>query len=118
MRYAKKAVLMTTFMVMVAAAPTASFADEKLQGKVVRAELTLCHPRPTGGGCEGSLTLETKSDGSAQQVAIKVIADTIIRKGADYLVLPATEGSMAVVTYVTEKEQKVARSIDVVGSAR
>lgn len=118
MSYVKKAVLMTALAVMLGMVPMLSFADEKLEGKVVRAELTLCHPRPTGGGCEGILTLETKAAGSAQQVAIKVIADTIIRKGPDYLLLPATQGSLAVVTYITEKEQKIARSIDVVSAAR
>src|SRR5258708_36213375 len=81
MRDVKKAVLMTAFVVVVAVVPTASFADERVEGKVVRAELTLCDPRPTGGGCQGTLTLETKADGAPQQVAITVIADTIISKG-------------------------------------
>ena len=118
MRDVKKAVLMTGFVVMVAVVPTASFADERVEGKVVRAELTLCDPRPTGGGCQGTLTLEMKADGATQQVAITVIADTIIRKGQDYLLLPATQGSSVVVSYVTDKGQKIARSIDVVGAAR
>lgn len=117
MRYAKKAVI-TALVVVAGLAPSVSFADERLEGQVVRAELTLCHPRPTGGGCEGILTLETKADGSAKQVAIKVIADTIIKKGPDYLLLPATQGSLAIITYITEKEHKVARFIDVVSAAR
>lgn len=117
MRYAKKAVI-TALVVVAGLAPSVSFADERLEGQVVRAELTLCHPRPTGGGCEGILTLETKADGSAKQVAIKVIADTIIKKGPDYLLLPATQGSLAIITYITEKEHKVARFIDVVSDAR
>lgn len=75
-------------------------------------------PRPTGGGCQGTLTLETKADGTAQQVAIAVIADTIIKKGKDYLLLPATQGSSVVVSYVAAKEQKVVKSIDVVCAAR
>lgn len=98
-----------------AAAPAASAADEKLEGKVVQTNLTLCHPRPTGGGCEGTLTLETRMGGSTQQVPIKVIADTIIKKGQNFLFLPQTENNSVVMTFVTEKGQKVAKTIDVVG---
>lgn len=112
-----KAVRMTAFVVMMAVVPTASFADERVEGKVVRAELTLCDPRPTGGGCQGKLTLETTAGGSPQQVTITVIADTIIKKDQNFLVLPATQGSSVVVSYVTDKGQKVAKSIDVVGPA-
>ncbi len=119
MRDVKRVVLVIAFAGMLAVLPTASFADEKVEGKVIRAELTLCDPRPAGGGCQGTLTLETKADGStAQQMAITVIADTIIRRGQDFLLLPATQGSSVVVTYVAEKGQKVAKSIDVVGVAR
>ncbi len=114
----KRAILLTTLVVVAATAPAVSVADEKLEGNVVGTNLTLCHPRPTGGGCEGTLTLEMKTSGTAQQVAIKVIADTIIKKGQDYLFLPATQGSAVVVSYVTDKGQKVAKSIDVVGPAR
>ena len=118
MRDAKRMVLLTAFAVIVAVAPTVSLADERVEGKVARAELTMCDPRPTGGGCQGTLTLETKVDGTTQQVEITVIADTIIRRGQDYLLLPATQGSSVVVSYVTDKGQKVARSIDVAGAAR
>lgn len=119
MRGVGRIVLTTAFAVMVAGAPTASYADDKLEGKVVGTNLTLCHHNtPTGGGCEGTLTLETKAEGKAQRVEINVIADTIIRQGQDYLVLPATEGSSVVVSFVTEKGQKIAKSIDVVGAAR
>src|SRR5712692_883348 len=111
-------VLLTALVVMTATAPAVSVADEKIEGKVMGTNLTLCHPQPTGGGCEGTLTLETKTGGTAQQVAIKVIADTIIKKGQDHLLLPQTQDSSVVVIYVTEKGQKVAKSIDVVGTAR
>jgi len=111
-------VLLTALVVMTATAPAVSVADEKIEGKVMGTNLTLCHPKPTGGGCEGTLTLETKTGGTTQQVAIKVMADTIIKKGQDYLLLPQTQDNSVVVTYVTEKGQKVAKSIDVVGTAR
>src|SRR5712692_6780074 len=98
----KKGVLVIALVVMALVTPTASVADEKIEGKVMRTNLTLCHPRPTGGGCEGTLTLETKADGTAQQVAIKVIADTVIKKGQDYLLLPQTQDYSVIVTFVTE----------------
>ena len=103
---------------MVAVVPGVGLADEKLEGKVVSTNLTMCNPKPTGGGCQGDLTLKTKSAGAAQQVAITVTADTIIRKGRDFMLLPATQGSSVVVSFVTDKGQKVATSIDVVGTPR
>lgn len=117
MRQVQKAT-MTMLMVIASFLPTVSFAEERVEGRVVHAELTLCHPRPTGGGCEGSMTLETKADGLAQQAAIKVTADTIIKNGADYIVLPATQGNSVVVNYVRDKGQLVAKSIEVVSTAR
>ena len=119
MSHIKRRIFLTALVVMTVAAPGVSVADEKVEGKVADTNLTLCHPRPTGGGgCEGTLTLETKTGGATQQVAIKVIADTIIKKGQDYLLLPQTQGNSVIVTYVTDKGQKVARSIDVLGTAR
>ncbi|MGQ0681462.1 hypothetical protein [Bradyrhizobium sp.] len=118
MGYVKKAVLLTMLAMIAGLAPTMSVADEKVEGKVVSTNLTLCHPRPTGGGCEGILTLQTSAAGTTQPVSFKVIADTIIRRGQSYLVLPQTQDNSVVVTFVTEKGQKVARSIDVIGAAQ
>ena len=118
MRHFKRMALITTLATIAALAPTASIADEKLEGKVVGTNLTFCQPRPNGGGCAGTLTLETKADGTAQKVAIKVVADTIIRKGNDYLLLPATQGNSVVVSFVTGKGEKVAKSVDVISAAR
>jgi len=103
---------------MVAGAPAGTRAEEKLEGNVVHTNLTLCHPRPGGGGCEGTLTLETKAGGTAQRMLVKVIADTIIKRDQDVLFLPATQGNAVVVSYVTEKGQKVAKAINVLGPAR
>lgn len=114
----KTGIFLSALVLTAAAAPAISVADEKIEGNVVGTNLTLCHPGPTGGGCEGTLTLDTKSGGAAQQLTIKVIADTIIKKGQDYLVLPQTQDSSVIVTYVTQSGQKVAKSIDVVGTAR
>lgn len=110
--------LLATLALITIAVPQPSVAEDKIEGKVVHTNLTLCHPKPGGGGCEGTLTLETTSAGSAQKIAIKVIADTIIKKGRDVLFLPATQGNSVVVTYTNQKGQKVAKSINVVETAR
>lgn len=110
-------VLLTGLVAITAAMPGVSVAAEKIEGKVIRTNLTLCQPRPTGGGCEGTLTLEITAEGKAQQLPIKVIADTIIKKGQDFQFLPQTQDKSVIVTYVTEKEQKVAKSIDVLDIA-
>lgn len=114
----RRDVLLCSLGIMAFGAPTAGSADEKLEGNVVGTNLTLCHPRPGGGGCEGTLTLETKTAGATQRLELKVIADTIIKKDREATVLPATEGSAVLVSYVTEKGQRVAKSIDVIGPAR
>lgn len=118
MDHIKKNVVLIAFTVLASGAFTVAIADEKIEGKVVATNLTLCHPRPTGGGCSGTLTVETKAGGTVQPVVINVIADTIIRKGKSYLFLPATQDSTVVVSYITDKGKKVAKSIEVVGSAR
>lgn len=114
----RRDVLRAALAATVAGVPAGTYADEKLEGNVVHTNLTLCHPRPGGGGCEGTLTLETKTGGTAQQMLIKVIADTIIKRDQDALLLPATQGNAVVVSYVTDKGQKVAKSINVIGPAR
>lgn len=117
MGHVRRVVLLTAFAVIAGLAPAMS-ADEKLEGKVVRADLTLCHPRPSGGGCEGTMTVQMNAAATAQQVVIKVIADTIIKKGENYLLLPQTQDHAVVVTFVTDKGQKVAKSIEVLGTPR
>jgi hypothetical protein len=94
----------------------AGMAEEKIQGKVVRTKLTACQPRANGGGCEGTLTLETNVGGKAQQTPIKVTADTIIKRGKDFIFLPATQGSTVAVDYKVEKGEKAATMIDVVSA--
>ncbi len=110
--------LLAGFTASMVLLPAAIHAQEKIEGKVTRTNLTLCQPKPTGGGCEGTLTLETRLDGKAQQIVIKVTFDTIIKKGQDYVLLPSTRGSSVVVSYAIEKGEKVAKTIDVVGATR
>ena len=81
MRGMKKLLVLTAIGMAGVMVSVAGMAEEKIEGKVSRTKLTACHPRASGGGCEGNLTLETNVDGKAQQMPIKVVADTIIRKG-------------------------------------
>jgi hypothetical protein len=115
MSHVRGRIFVIAFVAVAGTPPTVSYADDQLSGKVVTAELTLCHPRPTGGGCEGTLTLKTDIAGSSQEVRIKVTEETIIKKGPNFAYLPQTQDSSVIVTYVADKNEKLAKSINVVG---
>jgi len=89
-----------------------AYAQEKLEGKVVSTKLTACDFKP--GGCEGSMVLEVEAGGKTEQATIKVQRGVLIKHGSENLFLPALRGSVVSVSYVTEKGEKVAKSIDVV----
>jgi len=55
MSSSRRDVLLTTFVLVATTASGLAVADEKLGGKVTQTNLTLCQPRPNGGGCEGTL---------------------------------------------------------------
>ena len=96
--------------------PSTGFAQEKSEGTVVRTELTLCDFKP--GGCEGSLVLETKSAGKLEQMTIKVPKGTLIKKSNDFVLLPALRGSVVSVSYVKDKGDNLAKSIEVLQSKK
>jgi hypothetical protein len=83
-------------------------AREKVEGKVLSTKLTACTFKP--GGCEGTMVLETAKP---EQLTIKVPLGTMIQKGNETVYLPALRGRTVSVTHVTEKGEKIARSIDV-----
>lgn len=83
-------------------------AQEKIEGKVLSTKLTACTFKP--GGCEGTMVLETAKP---EQVTLKVPLGTMIQKGSETIYLPALRGRTVSVTHVTEKGEKIARSIDV-----
>ena len=87
------------------------FAQEKAEGTVVSTKVTLCQFKP--GGCEGYLTLETKEAAKTEQITIKVALGTPIKKGNEYAYLPALRGKLVAVTYVTDKGEKLAKSVEV-----
>jgi hypothetical protein len=87
----------------------AALAQGRIEGKVLSTKLTACTFKP--GGCEGTLVLEagTRPD----QVTIKVPLGTMIKKGEEMVLLPALRGRVVAVTHVTEKGERIAKSIEV-----
>jgi hypothetical protein len=92
------------------AAASVATAQQTIEGKVASAKLTACDAKP--GGCEGSLVLEPKGATSGP-VTIKVVKGTMITQGGKHLFLPGTNGRLVVITYVEDKGEKVAKSIQV-----
>ncbi|OGA54733.1 MAG: hypothetical protein A3G24_11770 [Betaproteobacteria bacterium RIFCSPLOWO2_12_FULL_62_13] len=95
---------------------SAGFAQEKVEGTVTGTKLTACQFKP--GGCEGYLTLETKGGPKPEQVTLKVALGTPIKKGKEDLFLPALRGKLVAVSYVTDKGEKLAKSVEVLEGKR
>jgi hypothetical protein len=77
----------------------------------VSTKLTACDFKP--GTCEGTAVLERNASGKAEQVTIRVPKGTPIKQGNDHLFLPGLKGRLVAVTYVEDKGEKVAKSIEV-----
>lgn len=88
-----------------------AFAQTRIEGTVSSTTLTKCDFKP--GTCEGSLVLETKEGSKANQVKVKVPQGTTIKRGNDHLFLPGLKGQTVVISYVEEKGETVAKSIEV-----
>ena len=85
-------------------------AQQQLEGTVVSTKMTACDMKP--GGCEGTMTLDTKG-ATPGPVTIKVRKGTVIKHGDGHLFLPGTKGRVVAITYVEDKGEKVAKSVDV-----
>ncbi|GEM_PF-3333077 len=96
--------------------PSVGFSQENTEGTVVSTKLTACQFKP--GGCEGYLTLDTKGATKPEQVTIKVALGTPIKKGNETVYLPALRGKLVAVSYVADKGEKLAKSIDVLEAKR
>ena len=96
--------------------PSVGFGQEKAEGTVVSTKLTACQFKP--GGCEGYLTLDTKGATKPEPVTIKVALGTAIKKGSETVYLPALRGKLVAVSFVTDKGEKLAKSIDVLEAKR
>lgn len=95
---------------MVSAPMSVSFAQQQIEGTVVSTKLTACDMKP--GTCEGTMVLDTKG-ATPRQVTIKIQKGTVIKHGDGYLFLPGTRGRVVAVTYVEDKGEKVAKSVEV-----
>jgi len=85
-------------------------AQRQVEGTVVSTKMTACDMKP--GSCEGTMTLDTKS-ATPGQVTIKIQKGTAIKHGDGYLFLPGTKGRVVAITYVEDKGEKVAKSVEV-----
>lgn len=112
----RKLALSLPIVLLLAFTPSVGFSQEKTEGVVASTKLTACQFKP--GGCEGYLTLDTKGATKTEQVTIKVALGTPIKKGNETVYLPALRGKLVAVSYVTDKGEKLAKSIEVLEAKR
>lgn len=87
-----------------------SVAQQQVEGTVASTKMTACDMKPGSG--EGTMTLDTKGS-TPGQMTIKIQKGTVIRHGDGHLFLPGTKGRVVAITYVEEKGEKVAKSVEV-----
>ena len=85
-------------------------AQQKIEGTVVSTKMTACDMKP--GSCEGTMTLDTKG-ATPGQVTIKIQKGTVLKHGDGHLFLPGTKGRVVEITYIEDKGEKVAKSVEV-----
>lgn len=109
----KTSLILQLFLVIgLLAYASIGFGQERVEGVVVSTKLTRCSFKP--GGCEGNLVLETPRGDTKEQVTIKVPLGTQIKQGTEDIFLPALRGNLVAVTHVSDKGEKVAKSIEVI----
>jgi hypothetical protein len=99
--------------VLLAYAP-AGFSEDKIEGKVVGTKLTHCDMNVKIGGCAGSLKLERKAGDKNEELTINVPLGTPIKRGTETVYLPALRGKTVAVTQVMEKNERVAKAIELI----
>ena len=110
MRKQWKAIAVTVVASALGSYSVYAAADDRVEGKVVRTELTACDF--ASHRCQGYVTLEQASMGG-EGVKIRVAGETRIMKGADQVYLPTLKGNLVSVSYVAEKGEKLATAITV-----
>lgn len=105
--------LLVAALTLLAHAP-AGFSQEKIEGKVVGTKLTHCDMNVKIGGCAGTMKLERKAGDKAEELTINVPLGTPITRGSETVYLPALRGKTVVVTQVTEKNERVAKAIELI----
>ena len=87
-------------------------AEEKVEEKVIKANLTTCSIVPGKvGTCEGTLVLESMREGKANQTTVKITRDTMLKKGDEKVFLFQLHGAPVTVTFSEKKDEKVAQSV-------
>ena len=109
-------ILQLCLAVVLLAYASIGFGQERVEGVVVGTKLTKCSFKP--GGCEGNLVLERQQGDKKEQLTIKVPLGTQIKQGNEDIYLPALRGNLVAVTQVSENGAKVAKSIEVIKSAK
>ena len=93
-----------------------SVAQEKVEGTVVKTNLTACSVVPGKvGTCEGTLVLESKQDGKPHHSTVKVTRDTVLKKGDEKVFLFQLQGALVTVTFTEGKGEKAAQSVTTKG---
>ena len=92
------------------AAVSVGVAQQQIEGTVVSTTMTACDMKP--GTCEGTMVLDTKG-ATPGQVTIKIQKGTVIKHGDGHLFLPGTKGRVVAITYVENKGEKIAKSVEV-----
>ncbi len=89
-----------------------SVAQEKIDGTVVKTNLTSCSVVPGKvGTCEGTFILESKKEGKAHETTVKVTRDTVLKKSDEKVFLFQLQGAPVTVTFADGKGEKVAQSV-------
>ena len=92
--------------------PLPGFGQEKIEGKVIKTNLTSCSVVPGKvGTCEGTLVLESKANGKAHQATLKVTRDTVLKRGDEKVFLFQLQGAPVTITFITEKGENVAKTV-------
>jgi hypothetical protein len=90
-----------------------AFSQEKTEGKVIGTRLTQCDMDKKIGGCAGTLKLERRAGDKTEELTVTVPPGTPITRGSETVYLPALRGKTVVVTHLREKNELVARAIEV-----
>lgn len=98
---------------MLLAHAPAGFPQDKIVGKVVGTKLTHCDMNVKIGGCAGSLKLERKAGDKNEELTFNVPLGTPITRGSETVYLPALRGKTVVITEAVEKNERVAKAIEV-----
>lgn len=90
----------------------AALAQETIEGKVVGTRLTHCDMNVKIGGCAGTMRLERRADDKTEELTFAVPLGTPIRKGSETVYLPALRGKTVAVRHAMEKNERVAKAIE------